>query len=95
MSADRAYRLWRQAGLQVPCCWPRRRVAVSRPRPLPAPAINHVWSYDFVCDTCANGQTLKCLTIVDEWTRTCLAIGVAGKQHPTTLINQPTSAGLQ
>ena len=42
------------------------------------PRINHVWAYDFVFDTCANGQTLKCLTIVDEWTRECLAIDVAG-----------------
>ncbi len=39
---------------------------------------NHVWAYDFVFDTCANGQTLKCLTIIDEWTRECLAIDVAG-----------------
>jgi putative transposase len=45
---------------------------------LPAAAANHVWAYDFVFDTCANGQTLKCLTIVDEWTRECLAINVAG-----------------
>ena len=29
-------------------------------------------------DTCANGQTLKCLTIIDEFTRECLAIDVAG-----------------
>ena len=35
-------------------------------------------AYDFVFDTCANRQTLKCLTIVDEWTRECLAIDVAG-----------------
>jgi putative transposase len=31
-----------------------------------------------VFDTCANGQTLKCLTVIDEWTRECLAIDVAG-----------------
>jgi putative transposase len=37
-----------------------------------------VWAYDFVFDTCANGQTLKCLTIIDEFTRECLAIDVAG-----------------
>jgi len=37
-----------------------------------------VWAYDFVFDTCANSQTLKCLTVVDEWTRECLAIDVAG-----------------
>ena len=29
-------------------------------------------------DTCATGQTLKCLTVVDEWTRDWLAIYVAG-----------------
>ena len=57
---------------------PRRRVAIGRPRPLPASAANHVWAYDFLFDTCANGQTLKCLTVVDEWTRECLAIDVAG-----------------
>ena len=78
MSADRAYRLWRQAGLQVPRRRPRRRVATSRPRPLPPTAINHVWAYDFVFDTCADGRTLKCLTVVDEFTRECLAIDVAG-----------------
>jgi hypothetical protein len=30
-----------------------------------------------VHDTCANGQTIKALTVVDEWTRECLAIEVA------------------
>ena len=79
MSTDRTYRLWRQAGLQVPRRRPRRRVATGRPRPLPPTARNHVWAYDFVFDTCANRQTLKCLTIVDEWTRECLAIDVAGR----------------
>lgn len=57
---------------------PRRRVAASRPRPTPATGPNHVWAYDFVHDTCANGQKLKCLTIVDEWTHESLAIEVAG-----------------
>ena len=78
MSPDRAHRLWRHAGLQVPRRRPRRRVATGRPRPLPPTARNHVWAYDFVFDTCANRQTLKCLTTVDEWTRECLAIDVAG-----------------
>ena len=78
MSAERTYRLWRQAGLQVPRRRPRRRVATRRPRPLPPTARNHVWAYDFVFDTCADGRSLKCLTIVDEFTRECLAIDVAG-----------------
>jgi len=78
LGVDRTHRLWRQAGLQVPRRRPGRRVAASRPRPLPASAAHHVWAYDFVFDTCANGQTLKCLTIIDEFTRECLAIDVAG-----------------
>jgi putative transposase len=78
MSPDRAHRLWRSAGLQLPRRRPRRRVAVSRPRPLPPSGMNHVWTYDFVFDTCASGHTLKCLTLVDEWTHECLAIDVAG-----------------
>ena len=78
MSADRAYRIWKKAGLQVPRRRPRRRVATGRPRPLPATGANQVWAYDFVFDACANGQQLKCLTVIDEFTRECLAIEVAG-----------------
>lgn len=78
MSPDRAHRLWRLHGLQVPKKRPRRRIAASRPRPLPATAAGQVWAYDFVFDACANGQQLKCLTVVDEFTRECLAIDVAG-----------------
>ena len=78
MGTDRAHRLWRQAGLQVPRRRPRRRVAASRPRPLPPTGPNHVWAYDFVFDTSATGQQIKCLTVVDEWTREALAIDVAG-----------------
>ena len=78
MSEDRAYRIWKKAGLQVPRRRPRRRVATGRPRPLPATGANQVWAYDFVFDACANGQQLKCLTVIDEFTRECLAIDVAG-----------------
>jgi putative transposase len=87
MSADRAYRLWRQAGLQVPRRRPRRRVATSRPRPLPATDRNHVWAYDFIFDRCANGQILKCLTVMDEFTRECLAIDVAGRLRSARVID--------
>jgi putative transposase len=31
-----------------------------------------------VFDACANGRQLKCLTVIDEYTRECLAIDVAG-----------------
>jgi putative transposase len=78
MSPDRTHRLWRLHKLQVPRKRPRRRVAASRPRPLPATGVGQMWAYDFVFDACANGQQLKCLTVVDEFSRECLAIEVAG-----------------
>ena len=78
MSWDRTHRLWKLAGLQVPRKRPRKRIASQRPRPLPATGPNQVWAYDFVFDACANNQQLKCLTVIDEWTRESLAIDVQG-----------------
>lgn len=78
MSTDRAWRLWRKARLQVPRKRSRKRIALSRPRPQSPIAAGQVWAYDFVFDACANGQQLKCLTVVDEYTRESLAIDVAG-----------------
>lgn len=78
MSFDRTHRIWRQNDLQVPRKRPRKRIATGRPRPQPAAGPNQVWAYDFVFDACANGQQLKCLTVVDEWTHECLAIDVQG-----------------
>jgi len=75
---DRTHRLWRLARLQVPRKRPRRRVATGRPRPLAPAQSRQVWAYDFVFDSCGNGQQLKCLTVVDEYTRECLAIDVKG-----------------
>jgi putative transposase len=86
MSPDRAHRLWQLAGLQLPRKRPRRRVASSRPRPVPALEANQVWAYDFVFDACANGQQLKCLTVIDEYTRESLAIDVAGSIRSGRLI---------
>jgi len=88
MSFDRAWRLWRRAQLQVPKKRRRRRPASSRPRPTAPEQRHHVWAYDFVFDRCANGQVLKCLTIVDEFTRECLAIDVAGRLRSARVIDQ-------
>lgn len=86
MSVGRAWRLWSQSGLQVPKKRPRRRIAGSRPRPQAPSMANQVWAYDFVFDTTATGQQLKCLTVVDEYTRESLAIDVAGSIRSTRVI---------
>lgn len=72
---ERCARLWAQAGLQVPRKRPRRKIQKGVTT-MTATTRNAVWSYDFVHDMCANGQKLKCLTVVDEYTRECLAIDV-------------------
>ena len=87
MGEERCHRLWQKAGLQLPKKRKRRRAAAARPRPLPPTAKGHVWAYDFVFDACANGQQLKCLTVIDEYTRECLAIDVAGSIRSNRVID--------
>ena len=77
---DRVERIWRREGLKVPQRQkPRRRLWLNdgscmrlrpeRPR--------HVWSYDFVSAATHDGRSLRLLTLIDEYTRECLAIRVA------------------
>ena len=75
----RVERIWRQEGLKVPKKQPKRgRVWLNdgsciRLRPLYK---HHVWSYDFVADRTHDGRPLRMLTVLDEYTRECLAIVV-------------------
>ncbi|MGH7744453.1 MAG: IS3 family transposase [Candidatus Dormibacteria bacterium] len=77
---DRVQRIWRREGLKVPQKQrPRRRLWLNdgscvRLRPERA---NHVWSYDFVSGRTHDGRTIRMLTMIDEYTRECLAIRVA------------------
>ncbi len=38
---------------------------------------HHIWAYDFVAERTHDGRPLKILTVVDEYSRECLAIVVA------------------
>jgi putative transposase len=76
----RVERIWTQEGLKVPRKQPKRgRIWLNdgsciRLRPLYR---HHVWSYDFVADRTHDGRPLKMLTVLDEYSRECLAIVVA------------------
>ena len=80
MGKDRVQRIWRREGLKVPQKQrPRGRLWLNdgwcvRLRPDRA---NHVWSYDFVSAMTHDGRTVRMLTLIDEYTRECLAIRVA------------------
>jgi putative transposase len=88
MNDKRMHRLWRRAKLQLPKKRPRKRIRGTARDVPEAPVLsNEVWSYDFVFDHCANGQVLKCLTVVDEGTREGLAIDVAGSIRSRRVID--------
>lgn len=76
VNVKRTYRLYRQAGLMVRQRHRKRiglteRVALTLPdRP------NDTWSMDFIHDGLADGRRIRCLNIVDDYTKETLAIEV-------------------
>ena len=87
----RVERIWRQEGLKVPKKQPKRgRLWLNdgsciRLRPEHK---DHVWSYDFVASRTSDGRAFKILTILDEYTRECLAILVARRITSQDVIDQ-------
>jgi putative transposase len=73
----RVERIWRREGLKVPKKQSRRgRLWLNdgsciRLRPQHR---DHVWSYDFVMARTSNGRSFRILTLIDEYTRECLAL---------------------
>ena len=80
MNHKRVERLWRREGLKVPQKQPKRgRLWLTdgsciRRRPAYR---HHVWAYDFVTARTQDGRPLKILTVIEEYSRECLAIVVA------------------
>jgi len=77
VNRKRVHRLWKQNGLKVPQKQrKRRRLGTSdngivRHR---ASQKDHVWAWDFIHDRTEDGRALKWLSVVDEYTRECLAL---------------------
>ncbi len=72
----KVYRLYREAALSVRKRRRRKLVMADRQALHVPSAPNEVWSIDFVMDARANRRRIKCLTIVDDFTRECLDIAV-------------------
>ena len=83
--------IWRREGLKVPRKQPKRaRLWLNdgscvRLRPEHK---DHVWSYDFVIARTADGRAFRILTIMDEYTRECLALFVARHITSQDVIDQ-------
>jgi len=89
----RIERLWRREGLKVPRKQPKRgRLWLNdgscvRLRPEHK---DHVWAYDIVHDRTHDGRPLRMLTLVDEYTRECLAIDVARRMTSEDVLERLT-----
>ena len=85
----RVERIWRCEGLKVPQKQPKRaRLWLNdgsciRLRPTHA---NHVWAYDFVHDRTRDGRKFRMLTVIDEFTRECLAIEVERRLNSQSVL---------
>lgn len=89
----RVERIWRREGLKVPMKQPKKtRLWLNdgsciRLRPCRK---NHVWSYDFVEDRTHDGRKLKMLTVIDEYSRECLAIEVQRRLRSDDVLHKLT-----
>ena len=85
----RVARIWRREGLKVPQKQPKRgRLWLNdgscvRRR---AQHRHHVWSYDFVMDRTHDGRAFRMLTVIDEFSRECLAIRTERRQNQETVL---------
>ena len=76
----RVERIWKREGLKVPKKQPKRgrlHLADGSCIRLRPEHKDHVWSYDFVQGRTNEGRSFRMLTVIDKYTRECLAIDVA------------------
>lgn len=79
VNRKRIYRLWVQEGLKVPRKQRKKRRLGSSDNSCARRKTehkDHIWTWDFVHDRSSDGRPLKWLSIVDEYTRECLALEV-------------------
>lgn len=73
----RVYRLYREDGLQVRIKRRKKLASGSRVTFPGARRVNERWTMDFVSDALAAGRRIRVLTVLDSFTRECLALRVA------------------
>jgi transposase InsO family protein len=81
VNLKRVHRLWKREGLKVSRRRRKRRrwylgTSANSCDRKPALGPNHVWTYDFIDDRLENGGRIRILSVVDEYTRQCLALDV-------------------
>ena len=74
MNHKKLFRLYREEGLSVRKRGGRKRAMGTRSPMMLPDRPNQRWSLDFVLDSLNNGRRLRVLTVVDDYTRECLAL---------------------
>jgi putative transposase len=93
VNAKRVQRVRRMEGLKVSKKQRKmKRLGTSTALRQRAERPNQVWSWDFVYDQTKNGSSLRMLTLIDEYTRQCLAIFVAWSITARDVITQVQAA---
>lgn len=70
----KVYRLYREEKLQVKQRKGRKRAVGTRMPLRKASRINQCWALDFVSDSFMDGRRFRILTVIDEYSRECLAL---------------------
>lgn len=79
INKKRVQRLWREEGLRNPLKKRRKRARGHSENSCAmkkAEYKNHVWCWDFTMDETVDGRRLKWFSVMDEFTRECLALEV-------------------
>jgi putative transposase len=87
----RVWRLYKMNELSVRKRRKARRVNLERVPLAASQHVNDTWSADFVMDALANGRRIKCLTVVDDFSRECVDIAIdygMGGQYVTRMLDQ-------
>ncbi len=87
----RVWRLYKLNKLSVRKRRKAKRVSLERTPLIASRHVNDTWSADFVMDALANGRRIKCLTVVDDFSRECVDIAVdygMGGQYVTRVLDQ-------
>jgi putative transposase len=90
VNRKRVHRLWRKQGLKVPSRQHKKRRMGSSENGIVrrrAQGMNDVWAWDFMFDRTINGGSLKWFSIVDEYTRECLALEVGRTMNSVNVID--------
>lgn len=98
VNRKRVYRLYKQEGLELRTKKNKKRASQVRVPLAQATGTNEKWSMDFVTDRLEDGRYFRILTVVDQYSRECVALhpslGMSGEKVAAWLSQVAKERGL-